>query len=132
VLHTLLQLVPNGVRMVRAGHLEKLLEVIGWLPCLVLEIPISNGDVFLVIVIGLLIIVVAGSDHNSLGLPLRTPLVAFGATLGTLVVRFEWSPSTAAWGTFPSPWMKMVSTASLPEACLVAMLSTPFVVFGWS
>jgi hypothetical protein len=76
--------VPDRVRIVWAGHLEKLLDVIGMLSRLVLEIVLNDSDVFLVRVIDLLvvvIIVVASSNHDSLGEPLWPPHTICGAPL---------------------------------------------------
>jgi hypothetical protein len=67
--------------MVWASLLEKVLEVIGRLSRLVLEVVLDSGNMFLVRVIDLLVvvaIVVASSNCDLLGAPLWTPLVAFG------------------------------------------------------
>jgi hypothetical protein len=103
VLHhsTFLQLVPNGVRMVGAGYLKKLLEVIGGLSCLTLEIMLSNGDELLVRVVGLLVVVAlvtASGDHDSSGSPLWPSLVTFGTPLCAFTARLERRPSTTARG----------------------------------
>jgi hypothetical protein len=87
------QLMPDGVRMIGAGGLKKLLEVIGGLPHLVLEVMLSGSNELLIEIVGLLVIVtliIVGSDYDSLGSPLWPPFVAFGAPLCTLA-------------TFPSP-----------------------------
>jgi hypothetical protein len=58
--------VPNGLHVIRTGLLEKLLEVISGLLCLVLEIMLSSRDKLLIRVTNILIIVtliVAGSDR---------------------------------------------------------------------
>jgi hypothetical protein len=67
---------PDGVRMVGAGCFEKLLKVIGGLPCVTIEVALSNGNELLVKVVGLLVVdalTVAGSDCNSFGSPLWPP-----------------------------------------------------------
>jgi hypothetical protein len=51
------KLVSDGVRMLGVGHLEKLLEVIGRLPHLALEVPLSGGNEPLIGIVGLLVIV---------------------------------------------------------------------------
>jgi hypothetical protein len=84
--------VLNVVRMVRASCLEKLLKLTGGLPCLALEIELSNGDVLLIGVGGLLVgvdLIAASSDRNLLGSPLRPPLIAFDSPLCALVGRFS-------------------------------------------
>jgi hypothetical protein len=58
--------VPNGLHVIRTGLLEKLLEVISGLLCLVLEIMLSSRDKLLIRVANILIVVtliVAGSDR---------------------------------------------------------------------
>jgi hypothetical protein len=74
----------DGVHMVWAGHLEKLLEVIGRLSRLVLKVTLSSVNMFLVRVIILLIVVTLvtiSSNCDPLGMPLWPTLVAFGARL---------------------------------------------------
>jgi hypothetical protein len=78
------QLMPDGVRMIEVGHLEKLLEVIGGLPRLAHEVALGGGNENLVEIIGLLVIVAlitARCNYNSLGSPLCPPLVAFAPPL---------------------------------------------------
>jgi hypothetical protein len=90
VLHhgTIFELVPDRVRMVWAGHLEKILKVISRLPRLVAEIMLGGSDVLLVRVIGLLVIVIiiaTGSNCDPLRVP-RCPLpITFRACLRTFV-----------------------------------------------
>jgi hypothetical protein len=58
--------------------------VIGRLLCLVLEVALGSGNIFLIDVIDVLVIVAlvaASSNCDSLGAPLWPPLVAFGALL---------------------------------------------------
>jgi hypothetical protein len=62
--------------------------VISGLSRLALEIALSSDNKLLIGVTNILVIVtlvVAGSDHDSLGLPLWPPFVAFGAPLHSLV-----------------------------------------------
>jgi hypothetical protein len=64
---------PNSVRIIGAGHLEKLLKVIDRLSHLVLELAFISGNELLVGVIRLLVVVTliaAGSDYDLLGSPL--------------------------------------------------------------
>jgi hypothetical protein len=87
--------------MVGAGYLKKLLEVIGGLSCLTLEIMLSNGDELLVRVVGLLVVVAlvtASGDHDSSGSPLWPSLVTFGTALCAFTARLEQRPSTTARG----------------------------------
>jgi hypothetical protein len=86
VLHhgAFVQLVPNGVCMIEAGGLKKLLEVISGLPHLALEVTLSSGDELLVGVTDLLVIVTliaVGSDHDLLGLLFRAPLYILASCL---------------------------------------------------
>jgi hypothetical protein len=74
--------------MVAASCLEKLFEVIGRLPCLVLQITLSNDDVLLIEVTDrhvLVTFVIAGSDHDSLGSSLWPPIVTSRIPLSPLV-----------------------------------------------
>jgi hypothetical protein len=68
--------VPNGVRMIGAGCLEELFEVINGLPRLMLEVMLNNGDKLLIGVASLLVIValiVATSDRDSMGVVASAP-----------------------------------------------------------
>jgi hypothetical protein len=92
--------------MVGAGHLEKLLEVIGRLPHLALEVTLSGGNRLLVGVIGLLVVVTlitAGSNYDPLGLLLWPPLVAFGAPLCAFASYLGCAPQLPLGTAFPSP-----------------------------
>jgi hypothetical protein len=94
----------NGVRMVGASRFEKLLEVIGRLPHLVLDVALSSSDTLLIRVIGVLVVVTligAGSDHDSLGLPLWPRLVAFVTPFHAVASCLEGRPSTAIRGRIP-------------------------------
>jgi hypothetical protein len=87
------------------GCLKKLLEVISRLSRLALEITLSSGDELLIRVTNILVIVTlvtSGSDHDSLGLLLRPPLVAFGAPLHALVGCLGRCPLTTIEGHFPT------------------------------
>jgi hypothetical protein len=56
---------PNGVRVVRAGHFEKLLKMIDGLLCLALKVTVSSGNELHIGVIVLLVVatlVTAGGD----------------------------------------------------------------------
>jgi hypothetical protein len=107
VLHhgAFLQLVPNGVRMIGTGCLEKHLEVISGLPRLALEVALSSGDKLLVGVIGILVIVtliIAASDRDSLEPSFCPLLVTFGALLCALAGCLDRCPSTAVGGRSPT------------------------------
>jgi hypothetical protein len=63
----------DGVHMVGAGHLKKLLKLIDGLPCLALEVTLGGGYELPVGIVGLLVMVAliaVGSDYDSLGSPL--------------------------------------------------------------
>jgi hypothetical protein len=106
VLHhgVLFELLPDGVCMVWACCLEKLLEVIGRLPYLVLEIMLGGCDVFLIRVISLLVVVVVvatSCNHDPLGPPFWPPLTAFGASLRAFADNLGWCPSATAGDHLP-------------------------------
>jgi hypothetical protein len=132
VLHhgAIFELVPDGVSMVWAGRLEKLLEVIDRLPHLAFEITLGGSDVFHVrVVIGLLVVVIvvtASSNYDPLGAPLWPPPNVIGAPLSAFASNLGWCPRAA----FPLPWTKTAPIASSPEACQVPMSRSSFVVFG--
>jgi hypothetical protein len=97
---------PNGVWMVGAGHLEKLLKVIDRLLHLALEVPLINGNEVLIRIIDLLVIVtliIASCNRGPLGLPLWPPLVAFGAPLCAFVSYLGGAPQLSLRTAFPSP-----------------------------
>jgi hypothetical protein len=82
--------------MVGSGRLEKLIEVIGTLPRLALEVTLGGGNELLIGIVSLLVVVtliIAGSDCAPLGLPLWPPLGAFGAPLHAFAGCLEWCPS---------------------------------------
>jgi hypothetical protein len=100
-----LPLVPNGVRIIGTGCLEKLLKVISRLPHLALEVVLCRGDEHLIRVTNLLVVVIlvtASGDHDSLESLFRPPLAAFGALLCALVGCLERCPLTAVVGRFPA------------------------------
>jgi hypothetical protein len=74
---TLFELVPDGIHVVWTCHFGKLFEVIGGLPCLVLDIVVSGSDMFSIGALHFLVIIVIadGSNRNPLGAPLLLPLV---------------------------------------------------------
>jgi hypothetical protein len=88
VLHhgALLELMLDGVCMVRACCLKELFDVIGRLPHPALEVTLSGSDVFHVRIISLLIasLVIASSKCDLLRVPLWPPLIAFGAPLHSI------------------------------------------------
>jgi hypothetical protein len=89
------------VRTIGTCHLDKLLQVISELSCLVLAIVLGNGDELLIGVTNLLAIVslvTSGYDRDSLGLSLWSPLVA----LGFLVSCLRGRPSTTIEDRFPT------------------------------
>jgi hypothetical protein len=53
-----------GVCMIWIGHLEKFLEGICRLPCLMLEISLGGSDVFLVGVVYFLVIIIVAAGSN--------------------------------------------------------------------
>jgi hypothetical protein len=119
--------------MIWAGHLEELFKVISRLQRLVLEVALSDSDVFFIGVINLLIVViliVASSNGNSLGAPLWPPLIAFGASIHAFAGGLGQCPSAIDGGRLPLPSTKKALTASSPESCQVAMSRSSFVVFG--
>jgi hypothetical protein len=91
--------------MIGIGCLEKLLEVINRLSCRALEIVHGSGDELLIGVTNIFVVVTlitAGSDRNSLGSLLQAPLIAFGASLCTLVGCLGRRRSTTARGHLPA------------------------------
>jgi hypothetical protein len=97
VLHhgALFEVVPDGVHMIWEGHLEKLLEVIGRLPRLALEIALGDSDMFLIGVVRLLaivIIITSSSNCDLLVMPLLSLLTAIGASLSAFAGSLEWCP----------------------------------------
>jgi hypothetical protein len=72
----------SGVRMIGIGCLEKLLKVISILPRLALEVTL----------LVIMPLITAGGDRDSLGPPLRPPLVAFGAPVCAITVCLERIP----------------------------------------
>jgi hypothetical protein len=96
---------------------EKLLEVIGGLPCLMLEIALSSSNELIVGVVNLCVIstlMATGSDHDLLGSPLWPPLDAFGSPLRTLADCLKGHPLTTIRGYLP------VTLAENRSDCLLA------------
>jgi hypothetical protein len=92
VLHhgALLQLMPNKVHMIGAGCFEKILKVIGGLRHLAFKITLGGDDELLVGVTSVLVVITlvpVSGYRDSLGPPLRPPIVASSAPLCTLVGR---------------------------------------------
>jgi hypothetical protein len=130
-----LQLVPDGVRMIGTGCLEKLLEMISEQSCLALDITFGSGDELLVRVADILVIVTrltTGGDCDPSRSPLWPPLVTSGTPSCSLVSCLGYLPRPPLGATFLLFCMKTAPTASSPEACLVAMSRSSFMVFGWS
>jgi hypothetical protein len=112
---------------VRSGHLEKLIEVIGRLPHLALEITLGSGNELHVGIVSLLVVVTTAPRWGCCFGPLLVPLaLLFMPLLAALIGAPRLSLGTA----LSSLWMKTTLTASSREACLVAMSSNFFVVFG--
>jgi hypothetical protein len=87
--------VPDIVRMIWVGCFEKLLKVICRLPCLAFEIMLDSGDELLVGVTDVLIVITfiaVGGDRDSLGPPLRPPLVASAPLFAPLLVALVGTP----------------------------------------
>jgi hypothetical protein len=121
----------DGVRVVRIGHFAKFLEMVFWLPCLVLEIVLGGYDVLLLRVIRFLVVsIVAGRDCDPLGhhfCPFLSPLAPFFVPL---LMDLDGAARLPPKTIFSSPRTKTVPTASSWEACWVAILSNSMVVFG--
>jgi hypothetical protein len=97
--------VPDRVRLIGIGCLQKLLEVIAGQSCLALDLALDGGNELLIGVANVLVIVTliaAGGDHESLGSPLRPPLVAYGTPFCALVGCLGWCPPIAAGGCLPA------------------------------
>jgi hypothetical protein len=91
--------------VIGAGCLKKLLDVVGGLPHLTLEITLNSGDEPLVGVANILVVVTlitTGGDRDSLGPPLQPPFVTFGTPLHALVSCLGWRSLTATGGRFPA------------------------------
>jgi hypothetical protein len=74
--------------MIGTCCLEKILKVIDGQPCLALDLVLSGGNELLIGVTNVLVIVTlitAIGDRDSLGSPLRVPLVAYGTHFCALV-----------------------------------------------
>jgi hypothetical protein len=77
---------------------EKLFEVIGGLPRLMLRIMLGGGDELLVGVASVLVIialVIAGANYDSSWSPLRHPIIALSTPPCTLIGCLGWRPPTA-------------------------------------
>jgi hypothetical protein len=121
------------VCMIRASFFEKLLKVVCGLLRVTFKISLGGDNELLIGVAGVLVIatfVATGGDRDSLGPLPQLLLVTFGAPLHNPVNYFGWRPLPLLGATFPLLYMKMAPIASSPEACLVAMSRSSFVVFG--
>jgi hypothetical protein len=119
--------------MVWAGHLEKLLKVIGKLSCLVLEVTLGSSNVLLIGVTVLLVVVAliaSRSNSDLLGAPILLPLVAFGAPLRAFADCLGQFPLAAIMDCLPITLDKNGPTASSPEVCWVVMSRSSFVVLN--
>jgi hypothetical protein len=130
--------------MIWARCLEKLLKMIHGLLRLVLKITLGGSYELLIRIISAFVITVlvaAVGDHDSQGLSnwRRSqlmgaspwpPLTALGASFCTLVGGYGRSSMSATHGCLPAVLHEDCPTASLPEACLVAMSRGSLVVFG--
>jgi hypothetical protein len=92
--------------MVWAGHLEKLVDVIGRSSCLMLEIALSDSDVFLRViyhhVIVIVIIITASRNCDPLGgEPLLPLLTALGTSLSAFADNLQWCPLIASGDHLP-------------------------------
>jgi hypothetical protein len=96
--------VPDGVRVIGIGSLEKLLEVFSGLSRLALEIALSSSDELLVRVTNILVVVAliaAGGDRDSLGLPFQPPFFSFGALFVPLLFVLGGTPRLPSGAAFP-------------------------------
>jgi hypothetical protein len=88
--------VPDGVRMVWAGRLKRLLKVISRLSCPTLEIALNYTNMFLIGVISLLVVVIfiiASGNYDPFGVPLWPPPTAFGSPLSAFAGSLGRCPS---------------------------------------
>jgi hypothetical protein len=106
VLHhgAFLQFVPDELRLIGTGCLEKLLELVGELPLLALEIMLSGGDELLIGVTNILVVVTlitVGGNRDLLG-PLLRPLLSLLALLfAPLSIVLGGAPRPPLGATFP-------------------------------
>jgi hypothetical protein len=110
VLHALFGLVFDGVCMVWADPFEKFLKMVFRLPCLALEVVLSDRDILLLGVVRFLVVVAAaGSNYDPLGASFLLPLDAFFSAFadGFRRCHLAWLLSGAI---FPSPRTKMAPT----------------------
>jgi hypothetical protein len=114
----LFEVVPDDVHMIWEGHLEKLLEVIGRLPRLALEIALGGSDMFLigvVLILAIVIIITACSNCDLLVMLLLPLLTAIGASLSAFADSLGWCP-LATVRVSPLPWTKTAPATSSPKA----------------
>jgi hypothetical protein len=121
--------------MIGEDCLEKLLEMINCFPRLTLEVTLYSSDEHLIGVTGFLVIVtpllsqlvVTATHWGHHFSPLLSLLALLFAPMPIILTGTPRPPPRA---TFPLSRMKMALTTSSLEACLVAMLSSSFMVFG--
>jgi hypothetical protein len=124
--------VLDGVCMVWIVYFMKLLEAIGRLSRLALEITLGGSDVFLVRAVHFLIIIViiAGSNCDPLGRHFCPFLLSLALLIVPLLAALGGAPQLPPGSVFPLSWMKTAPATFSPEACRVAMSSSSFIVFG--
>jgi hypothetical protein len=137
VLHhgAFLQLVSDMVCMIWAGCFKNLFKVIGGLSCLELRIMLIDGDELFIGVTSVLVantLVTVGGNRDSLWSPLRPLLSLIAPHLAPLSVVLVGTPRPPLEAALALLYRKTTSTASSPEAYLVVMSRSSFVVFGWS
>jgi hypothetical protein len=121
--------------MIWARFLEKLLKVIRGLLRLALKITLGGSYELLIGVASayiIIVLIVASGDRDSLGPSPWPPLVALGASFCSVVHGCGRSSRAPPMAAFPLFCTKIAPTASLLDACLVAMLRSSLVVFGCS
>jgi hypothetical protein len=85
--------------MIRAGFLEKLLEVISRLSHLVLSVTLGGSNELIIRIVVLLValtLIAASSNYDPLGSTLWPPLVAFSTPLCAFAGCFGWCPLATA------------------------------------
>jgi hypothetical protein len=104
-------------------------------PRLTLKITLGGSHELLIGVTSILVIIIlvmTGGNHNSLGPPPQPLVIALDALFVPLSVAVFDAPRPPFRAAFPLLCMKTTPTASSLEACLVVMSRSSFVVFGCS